>query len=92
MRNRERQITFKLFEVGFKSLEQAEDGRYDIKRTYMFTTQDTRLSVKEARAEAKDKGFIVPRGAEIYIECVGTVKYFFTTDELMTIARKAEEQ
>ena len=74
-----RQITFFKFEVGIQSLQQAEDGRYDLVRIPVGTVEDTSLTKTDIRKFIMDNGVECKRGTEVYAKKVAKVVYKFTT-------------
>lgn len=86
-----RQITFFKFEIGIQSLQQAEDGRYDLVRTPVGTVEDTSLTKTDIRKFITDNGVECKRGTEVYAKKVAKVVYKFTTENLLKIADSREE-
>lgn len=86
-----RQITFYKYEVGIQSLQQADDGRYDLIRTPVGTMEGTSLTKTDIRKFIIANGIECKRGAEVYAKKVAKVFYKFTTEKLLEIADSREE-
>lgn len=86
-----RQITFFKFEVGYKGLVKAEDGRYDEVCTPVCEVEASSMTRTDTRAAIKDAGVDCPRGMDVYARKVGKVQYKFTTEDLMGIAKERVE-
>lgn len=87
----ERQITFFKYEVGIQSLQQAEDGRYDLVRTPVGTMENTSLTKTDIRKYIMNNGIECKRGTEVYAKKVAKVVYKFSTEKLLKIADSCEE-
>lgn len=86
-----RQITFYKYEVGIQSLQQAEDGRYDLVHTPVGTMEDTFLTKTDIRKFIMDNGVECKRGTEVYAKKLAKVIYKFSTEKLLEIADSREE-
>lgn len=86
-----RQITFFKYECGIQSMEQAEDGRYDLVRKPIVEVEDSSMTKTEIRKAIIAAGYECKRGTEVYATKVGKVVYKFTTDALKSIAESREE-
>ena len=86
-----RQITFYKYECGVQSMQQAEDGRYDLVRTPVVEVEDSSLTKTDIRKAIIEAGFECKRGTEVYATKVAKVVYKFTTEALKSIAESREE-
>lgn len=86
-----RQITFFKYEVGIKSLEKAEDGRYDLVHTPVGITEGASLTKTDIRKFIADSGVECKRGTEVYAKKLAKVVYKFSTEKLLEIADSREE-
>ena len=86
-----RQITFYKYEVGIQSLQQAEDGRYDLIQTPVGEIEASSLTKTDIRKFIAASGVECKRGTEVYSKKVAKVVYKFTTEKLVEIADSREE-
>lgn len=81
-----RQLTFTVYEYGLQQMEQAADGRYDLKRVPLGTVEATSFTKADIRAAIIAQGLDCPKGTDVYANKVGKVQYKFTTEKLLEIA------
>lgn len=86
-----RQITFYKYEVGIQSLQQGEDGRYDLVRTPVGAIEASSLTKTDIRKFIMANGVECKRGVEVYSKKIAKVVYKFTTEKLLEIADSREE-
>lgn len=86
-----RQITFYKYEVGIQSLQQSEDGRYDLIQTPVGEIEASSLTKTDIRKFIMDNGVECKRGVEVYSKKIAKVVYKFTTEKLLEIADSREE-
>ncbi len=85
-----RQITMNIYSVGTIDFVEAADGRYDKVKTVVCEVENSSLTKTEIRAAIKEAGVEVPRGIEVFADKVGTVRYYFETEDLLAIAKNRE--
>ena len=86
-----RQITFNVYEVGFQHMQEREDGLFELVRVPVTTIEETSVTKSIVRAAIKGAGVECPRGADVYNEKKGRVRYFFETEDLKAICKGREE-
>lgn len=86
-----KQLTLYKFEVGFREMREADDGRFDLTRVPVADVEAGSLTKAEIRAIIKDAGRDCPRGMDVYAERMGKVVYRFNVEDLKAIAVEREE-
>lgn len=86
-----KQLTLYKFEVGFREMREADDGRFDLMRVPVADVEAGSLSKAEIRSIIKEVGHDCPRGMDVYAERKGKVVYKFRIEDLKAIAVEREE-
>lgn len=86
-----RQITFTEFEVGIKSFEPVDGtDTYRLVKRPVTKFEGTSCTKTDARRAIIEAGVDCPRGADVYWDAVAKVRYKFTTEDLLSIAKERE--